>query len=67
MYLRNILNTAFQAVTSSQPELAEGEVCLPFPKEDESVGEFKERSVLGPKTAFYSYLIIYTYKFASIV
>lgn len=55
--LRNVLNIALQAVTSSQPELAEEEASLPFPKGDESVDEFKERSVLGPKTTFYSCLI----------
>lgn len=47
--LRNVLNIALQAATSSQPELAEEEASLPFPKGDESVDEFKERSVLGPK------------------
>lgn len=35
--LRNVLNTAHQAVTSSQPELAEDEAYSPFPKQDESV------------------------------
>ena len=35
--LRNVLNTAHQAVTSSQPELAEDEAYSPFPKEDKSV------------------------------
>lgn len=48
--LRNIVNIALQAVTSGQPEVAEDEVRLPVPKEDESVYEFKERYILGPKT-----------------
>lgn len=52
MQPQNVLNTALPALTSSQPESAEDETHLPFPKEDGSVGEFKERSVLGPKTTF---------------
>lgn len=54
---RNVLNTALQAVTSRQAELAGEEAYLPFPKEAESVDKFRERSVLGSKTAFYRYLI----------
>lgn len=64
--LRNVLNTALQAVTSSQPELAGDKAYLPFSKEDESVDEFKERSVLGPKTIFYSYFIGHKYKLPSL-
>lgn len=60
--LRNVLNIALQAATSSQPELAEDEAYLSFPKGDESVDEFKESRVLGPKTTFYSCLTSHKYK-----
>ena len=46
--------------------MAGDEAYLPFSKEDESVDEFKERSVLGPKTIFYSYFISHKYKLPSL-
>ena len=64
--LRNVLNIALQAVTSSHPELAEDEAYLPFPKGEESVDECNERSVLGPKTTFHSCLLSHKYKLSTL-